>query len=211
MRDVGLIETVAVRAGKAPLWPLHFARLERSAGLLGIPLPGIPAPAGGEDRVVRFLVDRRGVTATDRPPGPVDSLTLVIADGVHPGYSLKTTEREPFDRATVSARAAGADDGVLLSGGGAVAEAGRWTLLWWEADRLTAPPLALGILDSVARMRIRQLYGELVERTVSPAELEGVAILAANAARGIVPVARIDGRRVPESPRTSELAARFWP
>lgn len=210
MREVGLIETVWVRAGKAPLWPLHLARLQRSAQLLGIPVPTVTAPAGGEDRVVRLLLERRGVTATDRPPGPTRPITLVIADEAHAAYPLKTTERELFDRVTDAARAVGADDGVLLADG-VVAEAARWTLLWWEGDHLAGPPLALGILDSVARERIRQLTGEIESRPASPAQLRGVPLFAANAARGIVHVARFDGHEVPESPRTSELAARFWP
>ena len=210
MREVGLIETVRVRAGRAPLWSLHLARLQRSAQLLGITVPPVAAPEGGEDRVVRVLLERRGVTAAERPAGPTQPITLVIAAEAHAGSPLKTTERDLFDRVTIAARAAGADDGVLLAEG-VVAEAGRWTLLWWEGDHLAGPPLSLGILDSVARERIRQLAGEIESRAVSPAQLHGVPIFAANAARGIVRVARFDGHQVPESPRTSELAAHFWP
>jgi hypothetical protein len=33
----------------------------------------------------------------------------------------------------------------------------------------------------------------------------------ANAARGVVPVVRLDGRPVPQDPGTSRLSGSFWP
>ncbi|MCC5958886.1 MAG: aminodeoxychorismate lyase [Ectothiorhodospiraceae bacterium] len=35
----GLFETLCVRAGRAPLWALHFARFRRGAARLGLPVP----------------------------------------------------------------------------------------------------------------------------------------------------------------------------
>jgi branched-subunit amino acid aminotransferase/4-amino-4-deoxychorismate lyase len=40
--------------------------------------------------------------------------------------------------------------------------------------------------------------------------LEGRALFLANAARGIVEVATLDGVPVPRSPNTDALRARFW-
>ena len=207
----GLIETVRVRSGVAPLWSLHRARLTRSARELGIPLPDVPQPEGGEDRVVRLLAQRGGVTVSERPVGPTSPLTLIISSEVHPRYPLKTSDRRAFDRALAEAQAASADDGILLDASGHVAEAGLWTLVWWEGGRLTAPPLALGILDSVARARIERIAGPIAERRVEPAALVDLPLAAANGARGVVPVAWLEGRAVPESPHFSELATRFWP
>jgi hypothetical protein len=44
----GLIETIRIRNGVAPLWYLHLRRLAVSCKALGIPLPGdLPTPKGG--------------------------------------------------------------------------------------------------------------------------------------------------------------------
>ncbi len=43
-----LLETVRVRNGVAPLWPLHLERLHRSAAALGIAVGELERPAGGD-------------------------------------------------------------------------------------------------------------------------------------------------------------------
>ncbi|MHC4447872.1 MAG: aminotransferase class IV, partial [Planctomycetota bacterium] len=54
-----LIETVRVKRGRAPLWPYHLERLERSCAALAIPFPAeLAPPVGGDDRVVRFEVSQ---------------------------------------------------------------------------------------------------------------------------------------------------------
>ena len=55
---------------------------------------------------------------------------------------------------------------MLLAEGGWVAEAGIWSLFWWEDARAAAPPLALGVLPGVARARIAEQTGGVVERRV---------------------------------------------
>jgi len=42
-------------------------------------------------------------------------------------------------------------------------------------------------------------------------EVKGQPMFVANAARGVVPVATLDGVAVTELPETEALAARFWP
>ena len=49
------------------------------------------------------------------------------------------------------------------------------------------------------------------ERQVRPEALAGCALLAANAARGIVEVVTWDGHAVPRVARSGSLAALFWP
>jgi branched-subunit amino acid aminotransferase/4-amino-4-deoxychorismate lyase len=91
-----------------------------------------------------------------------------------------------------------------------VAEATIWCLFWWERDQLVAPPLELGILPGVSRMRLAELTA-IGERRAGREALDGKAVFLANAARGVTPVTLLDGRPVPVHPQTSELARRFWP
>jgi branched-subunit amino acid aminotransferase/4-amino-4-deoxychorismate lyase len=209
--SLALIETVRVRDAVAPLWALHLRRLLRSCRELGVPFPGeLTVPQGGRDRVHRLEVSAAGVAVTERRVEPADPVRLVTSERTYRAYPHKTTERGQFDRAAEEAHAAGADDALLLAYGGWVAEAAIWSLFWWEGDRLCAPPLALGVLPGVARTRIGELV-ELTERRVARTQLEGRPLLLANAVRGIVEVATLDGVPTPTDAATRALQARFWP
>ena len=206
-----LIETVRLRSGTAPLWYLHLRRLAMSCKALGVPLPGeLTTPEGGADRVHRLEVSRRGLAVTERPVPEQSAVRLIVSGVRHDGYPHKTTDRRPFDRALAEAREVGADDGLMLTAGGYVAEAAVWTLLWWEDDRVCGPPMSLRILPSVARARMAELAGEIVERRVRPEELRGLPLLVGNAVRGLVQVDTLEGENVPRWPGLAGLSARFW-
>jgi branched-subunit amino acid aminotransferase/4-amino-4-deoxychorismate lyase len=208
---IGLIETVRVRGGEAPLWGLHLRRLLRSCRELGVPFPlELTVPAGGTDRVHRLEVSAAGVQESERPVGPADPVRLVTSRIVHQPYPHKTTARAQFDTALGEAQAAGAEDALMLAEGGWVAEAAIWSLFWWDGDRLCAPPLALGVLTGVARSRIAELT-RIEERRVDRRALNGRPLFVANAARGIVEVAALDGVPGLHTVATRALQARFWP
>jgi branched-subunit amino acid aminotransferase/4-amino-4-deoxychorismate lyase len=206
-----LIETIRLRNGVAPLWYLHLRRLSESCRTLGVPFPlKMDVPAGGPDRVVKLEVGPGGMVVTERPLELSTSVRLATVRTVHPGYSHKTTAREAFARARVEAIAKGADDALLLTAAGMVAECGIWSLFWWEGARVAGPPLGIGVLRGVARMRIEELRGRVVEQTVTRQQLEDRSLFVANAVRGVVPVVELDGRAVPESALLPPLAAQFW-
>jgi 4-amino-4-deoxychorismate lyase len=207
-----LIETVRIRGGRAPLWYLHLRRLAGSCKALGIPLPGeLLTPEGGADRVHRMEVGPRGLSLSERPVGIVTPVRLVTSSVVHQPYPHKTTERAQFERALHEAKSAGADDGLMLTTGGFAAEAAIWSLFWWNDGRVCAPELGLGVLPGVARARLAELPGGLLERRIRRPELDRVHLFLANAVRGVVPVASLDGEPVASSAATDALAARFWP
>jgi 4-amino-4-deoxychorismate lyase len=207
-----LIETVRIRNGAAPLWYLHLRRLATSCKALGVPLPGeLLTPSGGADRIHRLEVGLRGVRLSERPVGSTAPVGLVLATETHLPYPHKTTDRDQFDRALNEARAAGVDDAVMLTAGGYVAECAVWGLFWWEDGRLCAPALELGVLPGVARARLEELTGGLVERRARLEDLVGRSLFVANAARGVVPVARLEGRSVPQDLGTTRLSSSFWP
>ena len=215
MADAALIETIRIRAGIAPLRALHASRLTSSARALGFPEITLDLPSGAVDGALRLEYDGRSVRWKSRAVGGVEPVRLVVAAVAHEGYPHKTTAREPFDRALDEARAAGADDAVLLTVDGWVAEAAIWGIYWWEGERLAAPPEALGILPSVARRRIAEIAGPLLELRVRPDHLVTRAPFVANALRGIVRVASLDGVLLcaddAADRRVGALADLFWP
>ncbi|HEY7634479.1 MAG TPA: aminotransferase class IV [Gemmatimonadales bacterium] len=207
-----LIETVRIRNGVAPLWYLHLRRMAASCRALGVPIPvELAVPSGGTDRVHRILVSRRGVVVGERPVGSTAPVRLVTSKVGHRPYPHKVVDREQFDRAVAEARAAGADDGVMLTPGRQVTETAIWGIFWWEDGVLCAPALELGVLPGVGRARLAELVGEVAERRPVIEELQGRSLFVANSVRGVVPVASLDGQEVPEQGETAALAAKFWP
>ncbi len=207
-----LIETMRIRNGLAPLWYLHIRRLATSCKALGIPLPGeLPPPEGGLDRTVRWEVGMRGVQESERLVEPVESVKLIISRIAHHPYPHKTTERAQFDRARDKARGAEADDALLLTPGGYLAETAIWSVFWWEGGTLCAPAMELGILPGVGRARIMELAGPIEERRATWSEVRGLPLFLANAVRGVAKVSAVQDDPVPSAQQTDELAARFWP
>jgi branched-subunit amino acid aminotransferase/4-amino-4-deoxychorismate lyase len=210
--STALIETMRVRNGMAPLWYLHIRRLATSCKALGIPLPGkLPPPEGGPDRTVRWEIGMRGVQESERLVGPAEPVRLIISRVAHHPYPHKTTERAQFERALDKARGAEADDALLLTPGGFVAETAIWSVFWWEQGRLCAPALDLGVLPGVARARIAELAGEIEERRSTWQDLRGLPLFLANAVRGIAKVSAVQDDPVPSAKQTDDLAAGFWP
>jgi branched-subunit amino acid aminotransferase/4-amino-4-deoxychorismate lyase len=186
-----LIETIRVRQGAVPLWYLHLRRLAVSCKALGVPLPGeLPPPEGGPDRVHRLEVGMRGAQVSERLVGSSDPVKLIVSRVGHHSYPYKTTDRAQFERALDTARGAEADDALLLTPGGFVAETAIYSVLWWE---------------------VIELVGQVEERRSAWSEIRGSSLFLVNSVRGIVKVAAVQGERVPPSKETDALAARFWP
>ena len=84
-------------------------------------------------------------------------------------------------------------------------------MLWWDYGQLCGPAFDLGILAGVGRSRITDLVGKVEERRSTPKDIEGMPLFLVNAVRGVVPVATLDGVKVPPGRETDALARRFWP
>lgn len=211
----GVFETLRVRDKRIPLLDRHAARLARACTALGFPPPpplgDIVAPwSTGNDCVVRVAVTPGGCQVRRRPVPTSTPFKIRIAATPHVPYPYKVLERSPFEAALAEARAAGADDALLVTAEGYVAEGTAWNVFWWEGEMLATPPLSLGVLPGVARERLGELV-ELVEVSRRPEAILGGAIFAANAVRGIVRPKSLEGKPVSEDPRTEHLGAAFWP
>lgn len=87
----GLFETCRVRAGRVPLWPLHWRRLKAGAERLGIPLDGerlererqkMLTAAEGQGGVLKLIVTRgQGGRAYQVPAHPAPSVCWQFRSG----------------------------------------------------------------------------------------------------------------------------------
>lgn len=212
----GLIETLRVRGGRIPLLTRHLGRLERSLQELGLPQPAqdvaalIRPFAETGDAVLRVEVRDGRASVTVREVPALDPPAVITASEPHRPYPHKVTERDCFLDASREAEVAEADDALLLTPDGLVAEGTVWTLFWWDGKVLRTPAIGLGILPGVGRARVLELTR--AEEGRYPREaLEGKSLLLTNAVRGIVPVASLDGVARSADPRIGDLARRFWP
>jgi branched-subunit amino acid aminotransferase/4-amino-4-deoxychorismate lyase len=213
---VGLIETMRVREGRIPFLDRHLARLARSLEALGLPQPSqdlaalvTPFSETG-NAVLRLEVCDGRAAVTVREVPSLDPPVVITASEPHSPYPHKTTERDCFADAAREAVVAEADDALLLTHEGWVAEGTVWSVCWWDGDALRTPPLALGILPGIGRVRVLELARGEEPRCARPG-LDGKSVFLVNAVRGVVPIASLDGARVPADQRIAELARRFWP
>lgn len=151
------------------------------------------ASAGGPPRLV----------GTVRALGPEPAAwTAVVAPFAHEGPSpfsaAKVSGRLRFAWAAEHARAAGADEALLLDTDRRLVEGARSSLLVVGEDgALRTPPLARGAQAGVAREILLERVPELREGDVEASALAGAReLVAANAVRGARPIVRVDGRPV---------------
>jgi len=213
----GLIETMRVRGGRIPFLDRHLVRLERSLGELGLARPSqavaalVRPFAGTDEAVLRVEVrdGRASVTVRDLPP--LDPPAVVTASEPHVPYPHKTTERDCFVDAAEQAEVGEADDALLLTPEGWVAEGTVWNLYWWEGEHLCTPAADVGILPGIGRGRVLELATAVEQGRYPRQALAGKSLFLTNAVRGVVALGSLDGEPVPADPRTAELARRFWP
>jgi branched-subunit amino acid aminotransferase/4-amino-4-deoxychorismate lyase len=213
----GLIETIRVRRGQIPFLDRHLARLERSLRELGLPRPAQdPAAllrpfAGTEDAVLRLEVSEARASVTVRELPPLSPPAVITASEPHQPYPHKTTDRDCFVDAAREAEIAEADDALLVTPEGWVAEGTVWSAFWWDGERLRTPSLELGILPGIGRARVLELAQRVEQGRYPRGALEGRSLFLTNATRGVLPLEALDGAVVPPDERTADLARRFWP
>src|SRR6266571_1527979 len=153
----GLIETIRVRDGRIPFLERHLARLAGSLAELRLPKPSQDVPAlvrpfaATGDAVLRVEVRDGRASVTVRELPSLVPPVVITASEPHQPYPHKTTERDCFTDAGKEAEVAEADDALLVTHEGWVAEGTVWTVFWWDGDVLRTPALDLGILPGIGR------------------------------------------------------------
>jgi hypothetical protein len=138
------------------------------------------------------------------------SLTLATFRGRDPRTEpwIKGPDLDAMTRLRTEAQQRGADEAVLLTDAGFVAEGTTTALAWWTGEALCVPAIELPRIDSVTLRSVLALAVatgvDVLHDTVRPEDLEGCEVWALNALHGIrIVTGWVDG------PSTAELPGRL--
>jgi branched-subunit amino acid aminotransferase/4-amino-4-deoxychorismate lyase len=196
------------------------ARLTSSCQVTGRqpPEPGIEArvaahlPAG--DVIVRLTLDDRGERIETRAVPPAGPMRIVFSGTRHEVYVHKSTARDVFDRARSRVVPFRADEALLMTGEGFLAEGCVTSIFFWQGSMLCTPDLELGILPGIGRARVLELARQrkiaVEEGRYTRGQVEGLPIFLVNSVRGVLETAVHGDWRRPRDDRTRALADRFW-
>jgi branched-subunit amino acid aminotransferase/4-amino-4-deoxychorismate lyase len=227
----GLFETMRAIDGDLPHLAAHLDRMAAGCAVLNLPfdrpeaerLVREAAPAAGRFAVRLTLTAGSGGRGLDRPAAPVPRLlataalsapvttpaTLIVAETRRnegsPAARLKTLSYLDNVLARAEARAAGADEAVMLNNRGEVACAGAANLFWLAGGRLFTPRLDCGVLAGITRARL--MAGRRVEEVAAGVEvLEAAeAVILTNSLIGARPVSRLGERTFETHPLAEAL------
>jgi branched-chain amino acid aminotransferase/4-amino-4-deoxychorismate lyase len=213
----GLFETLLAVDGDLPHLAAHLDRMAAGCAVLDLPFDRAEAerrlraatPGEGRHAVRLTLTAGSGGRGLDRPAVPLPRLfakaaasatvttpaTAIVAttrrNEGSPASRLKTLSYLDNVLARGEARAAGADEAVMLNNRGEIACAGAANLFWIEGGKLFTPRLDCGVLAGITRARLMAL--EAVEEVAVGAEaLEGAeAVFLTNSLIGVRPISRL--------------------
>lgn len=240
----GLFETLRIYRRRPFAWEAHLERLVVSAAELGFPVAPAPALLGRAlDQVLEanHLDDAAArLTMTRGVPGrrPTRAGTWVEAEPIEgrlwrgtrragarvicsrPSFSPgstgrhKTTSRLAYHLAREEARAARADEALLVDASGTVLEGAVSNLFVVRGGRIATPPLALGILPGITRAIVLELCGNLgFEAREARLGLDDLSsadeIFLTNSLQEVVPVVALDAAPVPTGAIAERLAAAY--
>jgi branched-subunit amino acid aminotransferase/4-amino-4-deoxychorismate lyase len=232
----GLFETMLAVDGAIPAIEAHLNRMAAGCVTLGLPALDREAardlclaapPASGRVAVRLTLTAGSGGRGLDRSdqiiprliataaPSPRVEMpaTLIIAktrrNEGSPASRLKTLSYVDGVLARAEARAAGADEAVMLNNRGEVACAAAANLFWIEGERVFTPSLACGVLAGITRARLLAAE-EVAEEVADRARLEAAdGVFLTNSLIGMRAVARLGERRFEPHPLVARLGDLF--
>ena len=236
----GLFDTLRVVGGQPRLWDAHWDRFRMGAELLRINLPADSKATRShveklldaneaKDAVLRIQLSRgvgpRGysprqakapmvVIATHPVPATPNTWKLALTTWRLPVRNtlsgVKTTSKVLHVLARAEAEERGADEGLLLTDSGAVAQGTSSNLFWIESKFVCTAPEQSGILPGVTRGAVLRACARLgipVRQTSAQTErLKGCdGIFLTLSTFGMVEAASLDGREVSRSPLTAQI------
>jgi branched-chain amino acid aminotransferase/4-amino-4-deoxychorismate lyase len=179
-------------------------RLTLSAGSGG---RGLDRPADLEPRLIA------SAAPAPRPEAPARLVTATARrNDQSPASRLKTLSYLDNVLARAEARAAGADEALMLNTRGELACAAAANLFWIADGRLFTPALSCGVLAGTARAQVLARAAALgvpaCETRAGPeAPAAAEAVFLTNALIGVRPVAEVDGRALAPHRLTERLSA----
>lgn len=182
-----LIETVLWDGRTAPRWPLHLARLQRSAGLLGWDCPDVVLAGPDHPARLRLTLDREGAvewTVAALPSAKPEWHIGLAAEQLRsddPWLRVKSTKRAAYDRAR-AALPEGLDEVIFLNESGEVCDGSITNVFFDRGEGMRTPPLSSGLLPGV----LRQDLG-CPEEVLRGEDLPDVRLWVGNALRGLIP------------------------
>lgn len=229
----GLFETVLWVDRRLDHWDAHIARMARGCEVLGLPPPdpvdcrkaaeqaliaaGAPHhaavrlnwSAGVGDRGLDLPVRPRPILTVVATPLPATSQPATLATA-----SVRRNDQSPVSRlktlayldnvlARAEARAAGADEALMLNTRGEVACAAAANVFWIRHGVVCTPALDCGVLDGVIREEVLRACSRLglpaEEVRATPVQLLGMPLFLTNSLTGVRAVAALDGVAAPAS------------
>lgn len=182
-----LIETVLWDGVAAPRWPLHLARLRRSAGLLGWDCPDVAPVGPAHPARLRLTLGAAGDAVWELHPLPpakaewrlgLAQARLLSGD---PWLGVKSTRRGIYDSARASLPE-GLDEVIFLNERGEVCEGTITTVFFDRGQGMRTPPLSCGLLPGVLRAELG-----CKEEVLLAEDLPKVRLWVGNALRGLIP------------------------
>lgn len=235
----GLFETILSRDGELVLLDEHLGRMARGCEALGLPpldraraqrlCEEAAATVSGRAAVRLTLTAGSGGRGLDRLASPYPRLFATAAPAAKPESpaalvtaTVRRNEGSPASRlktlsyldnvlAREEARAAGADEALMLNNQGHVACAAAANIFWLEEGRLVTPALRCGVLDGIMRGKTIESAGVLglaVEESYAEiARLAGAeAIFLTSSLIGLRPVGALNGKQFGPHAVISRLA-----
>lgn len=234
----GVFETLRRSAGQVPFWPWHRARLRFALAATGLAQPDWPTleaelqaiAAAHPDAVIKLiLVAPAGGRGYGRPwpAAPVRHLQAFVppptATSLHAVSALHAQAAGPSPRglkrlamvdqvrAQSAAEAAGADTALLRDRAGRPLSFSQGSLLVRRGSDWLTPPVADGALAGVCRAWLLCQPGVSVRvERLGPAALRDAdEVVFANAVRGPLALASLDGQCLSRGSGAAELALRW--
>lgn len=223
-RGDGVFEVVRLYAGQPLALGEHLDRLGRSAAAIELPLDrprleeeiaALLREHGDRDAQIRIVMTRGGrrIVATEPLPAMPDRVR-VAAVTYTPTIILTGVKSLSYGanmEATRIAKAAGADEAVLVRPDGVVLEPPTSSIFWVGVDgELRTPAIDVGILESITRAAlVRELQVHEGAFPIDDLRAASEAFLASTT-REVHPVSAVDGVELAApGPRTTEAVEAF--
>jgi branched-chain amino acid aminotransferase/4-amino-4-deoxychorismate lyase len=223
----GLFETILARDGELVLLDAHLDRMAQGCETLGLPpldrtraqrlCEDAAATVQGRAAVRLTLTAGSGGRGLDRLASPYPRLFATAAPAPAPKTparlvtaTVRRNEGSPASRlktlsyldnvlAREEARAAGADEALMLNNAGEIACAAAANVFWLQGGRLFTPARECGVLEGIMRRKVLEMapsMGLAVEESHASRDdlAHAEAMFLTNSLVGLRPVSGLDGK-----------------